>query len=269
MKLKYVLSLMTLLATNIAIAEDSIVSLQKYQIIKRPLQYVNIESEANIDPQILSAINERSSKYVASSEYQDLKNKIDSKITEDEADCITGGNNEALCLGNKTQITYEQYKIGNFIQGIIDESMVDNKALDSESVFKALEKSQNEEKKTDKNTDSFQPKLLKLLDKQQYIANENFKQLVSECLNNSQNQTNEVLVSCVLDNSYNYQNPFVNIISFCFTSNLIQQVPQNQMSFMMNTCYNKNMQTPETLSWISQESYRLGSVFYEKNKQLF
>lgn len=269
MKLKYLLSLFIILLTNNVNAEDSLISLQKYQIIKRPLQYINVEKEANIDPQILAAINERSSKYVASTEYQDLKNKIDSKITEDEADCITGGNNEALCLGNKTQVTYEQYKIGNFIQGIIDEGMIDNKNLNSEIVFKALENIQNEEKKIDKNIDSFQPNILNLLDRQQVLANESFKQLASQCLGDNNGQTNDGLISCVLDNSYNYNNAFVNIISFCFSSSLVQQVPQEQISFIMNTCYNKNMQTQETLSWISQESYRMGSVFYEKNKKYF
>lgn len=273
MKFKNILSLLILLTANIAIAADnptdSLVSLEKYQIIKRPIQYVILDNENNIDPQILTAINERSSKYIASTEYQQLKNKIDSKITEDEADCITSGNNTALCLGNKTQITYVQYKIGNFIQGIIDESIIDNKTLSSDTVFKALERSQNEQKKEDKNTQSFQPNILSLLDQQQNAANVSFKSLVSQCVSSTQQSDNSAMVSCILDNSYKYNNSFLNIMSFCFSSNIIQQVPVNQMSFFMTTCYNKNMQTPETLSWISQESYRLGSVFYEKNKELF
>lgn len=245
---------------------DTISILENYKIIKRPIEYIDIENK-NLDINILSSINERSSKYIASNEYQILKDKIDNKITEDEADCITSGNNTALCLGNKTSVTYNEYKIGNFIQGILDESIIDNKEIDNDKILKVLENDNATNNNDLKENNTIQPVLLSLIDKKQEIYKEEFKQITSECMSSSNEKDN--FISCLTNTSYEYKNPFLNVTTFCFSSGLLQNIPQKQFSIFIATCYNKNIQSIDFLNWISQESYRMGSVFYELNKDKF
>ena len=250
--------LSTLLAQNAyAEANQNKSMVEDFSITSNPFKPIVLNDNISPASDIMQNIDKNSFQYVDSYSFATSKQNSEKIVNDKDAECINSTNNKEGCLSTRGNRLYQNYKVSSFINGIYDQAKLSNVKIDDNNLFKNLEMNMN----TSSN-DFHQPPLLSLIDNEDTKSNLLLKLSSLKCT--SDDKDPKKYMECLLDTAKNYNdNPFFNIKIKCLVQTSERNTDEKTFSFYLQACINNEMLSDSMVKWISFQSYRLGSVYFE------
>lgn len=228
-----------------------------FSVTPSPFIPIVLNDKVVVSEDILNNINLNSFKYVDSYLFTTSKQNSDKIVNDKDAECISQTSDKKRCLSTRGQRLYQNYKMSSFIDGIYNQAKINNIKIDNNALFQNLENNMNTSDEA-----IHQPPLLSLIDEEDVKSNLLLKLVSIKCMGDDKDS--KKYMQCLLDSTKGYnENVFFNVKIKCLVQTSEKNINSNDFSLYLQACINNEMLSDNVVKWISFQSYRLGSVYFE------
>lgn len=232
------------------------VPIEDFTIVKLPIKPIEADYSGVSDIEVIKKINDSAYKYLSFS-----GEKSESKYLSyvKEYPCLQQDIN--TCSPHERFQIYDRYKIDSFINGVIGQAKAQKKIFNKVNAFDFLEQNMNV------SGDEYEPKILSAIEEENVKGNALLKGIAAHCVENTPSEDVKNYMKCLLEDTKKNDNVFLNIKTKCLIESA--ETTSDNKDFMSNlqSCTNKETLSAPMLAWIAFQSYRLGAIYYEKNKE--
>jgi len=232
-------------------------SIREFSVVPLPIKPIEADYFSVDDVEIINKINNRAYEYLSLSG----KNSPPKQLSYvKDYKCLQQDIN--TCSTHERSEIYDRYKIDNFINGIVSQAKSENKTFNNVSAFKFLENEMNV------SGDEYEPKILSAIEEENVRGNALLKGIAAYCVQNTPSENVKDYMKCLLEYTKKNDNVFLNIKTKCLIESA--ETTSDNKDFMpyLQSCTNKETLSDPMLAWLAFQSYRLGAIYYEKNKSV-